>query len=147
MLATEQRSRDDVERRFAALQAQAQSGAPAGDAPAKSASSEEIAALKERQRRVLASIQQDLEASKQREAEMRQTFESTNGNNGVALADTVVGLRTENSALQTRLDDEHQRNAELTAKLQLAQRVTDLIFRMQKNGTQAGAATALPAPR
>lgn len=138
----ERRSRNDVERRFAALQAQLQSTA-AGDAPA--ARREEVEALKERQRRVLASIEQDLAASKQREAELRQTLESTQGGAGGALADTVSGLRTENSALQLRLDEEHQRNAGLHAKLQLAQRVTDLIFRMQNNAAQPVAAAALPA--
>ncbi len=143
-LAGERRSRDEVERRFAALQSQLQSAA-AGDAPAPAARREEIEALKERQRRVLASIQQDLTASKQREAELRQTLESSQGAAGVSLADSVSSLRTENSALQLRLDEEHRRNTELNAKLQLAQRVTDLIFRMQTNGAQPVAATALPA--
>jgi hypothetical protein len=143
-LASERRSRDDVERRFAALQVQLQSAA-AGDAPVPAARREEVEALKERQRRVLASIQQELAASKQRETELRQTIETAQGANGVSLADTVSGLRTENSALQLRLDEEHQRNANLNAKLQLAQRVTELIFRMQQNGTQPVAATALPA--
>jgi chromosome segregation ATPase len=143
-LAGERRSRDEVERRFAALQAQMQSAA-AGDAPAPAARSEEVEALKERQRRVLASIEQDLAASKQREAALRQTLESAQGAAGVPLADTVSGLRTENSALQLRLDEEHRRNAELHAKLQLAQRVTDLIFRMQNNAAPPVAAAALPA--
>ena len=44
-----------------------------------------------------------------------------------------------------RLDDEHQRNAELSAKLHLAQGETDPVFRMQNNATQAAAVTALPA--
>jgi len=140
-LAGERRSRNEVERRFAALQAQLQS-TPAGDAPA--ARREEVEALKERQRRVLASIEQDLAASKQREAELRQTIESSQGAAGGSIADTVSGLRTENSALQLRLDEEHQRNAELNAKLQLAQRVTDLIFRMQNNAAQPVAAVAPP---
>lgn len=142
-LASERRSHDEVERRFAALQAQLQS-APAGDAP-PGARSEEMEALKERQRRVLASIQQDLAASKQREVELRQALETAQGNGGASLADTVSGLRTENSALQLRLDEEHQRNAALNAKVQLAKRVADLIFRMQNNGTLPVAAAALPA--
>jgi len=53
----------------------------------------------------------------------------------VSLADAVSGLRTENSALQRRLDEEHRRNRDLQAKLQTATRVTDLIFKMQSSGS------------
>jgi hypothetical protein len=134
-LATERRQRADLEKRYSALQVQVQRTAGAGG-------SEEIEALKERQRRVLASIQQDLEASRQRERELRESLEQSRGNDAVSLADAVSGLRSENSALQRRLDDEHRRNRELQAKLQTATRVTDLIFKMQSSG--ATAATAAP---
>lgn len=133
-LATERRQRGELERRFAALQSQLQQ---AGDAPADS---DEIAALKERQRRVVASIQQDLQASQQRESELRGALERAQGSGGVSLADEVSGLRTENSALQRRLEEEHRANRELAAKLKLAGRVTDLIFKMQSGGAAAGAA-------
>lgn len=134
-LATERRQRADLEKRFSALQTQVQRTSGAGG-------SEEIEALKERQRRVLASIQQDLEASRQRERELRESLEQGRGNDAVSLADAVSGLRAENSALQRRLDDEHRRNRELQAKLQTATRVTDLIFKMQSSG----ATTATVAP-
>ncbi len=137
-LTTERRQRGELERRFAALQAQMQR---AGDAPGDN---DEIAALKERQRRVLASIQQDLQASHQREAELRAALERTQGTGGVSLADEVTGLRTENAALQRRLDEEHRANRELAAKLKLAGRVTDLIFKMQSTGATAGAAPTAP---
>lgn len=141
-LGSERRERDALERRYATLQAQVKA---AGNAPARgAASNEEIEALKERQRRVLASIEQDLLASKQRETELRQTLEQSQGDDATALADTVTTLRSENSALQIRLDDEHRRNRDLSAKLQLATRVTDLIFKMQTAGTQP--VTALPLP-
>jgi hypothetical protein len=143
-LTSERRARDDLERRYAALQAQVQATAKA--APAAGVSNEEMEALKERQRRVLASIQQDLAASKQREAEMRQALEQAQDPNGVSVADEVSGLRSENSALQMRLDEEHQRNRELSAKLQLATRVTDLIYKMQSTGTEGVAAVPLPEP-
>lgn len=143
-LTSERRARDDLERRYAALQAQVQATVKA--APAAGVSNEEMEALKERQRRVLASIQQDLAASKQRETEMRQAFEQAQGPNGVSVADEVSGLRSENSALQMRLDEEHQRNRELSAKLQLATRVTDLIYRMQSSGIESVTAMPLPEP-
>jgi chromosome segregation ATPase len=142
-LLTERRQRDELERRFAALQAQVQ--AAAGAAPRGGVSDEEVEALKERQRRVLASIQQDLAASKNREAELRQALEQSQGADGVSVAEEVGSLRSQNSALQMRLDEEHQRNRELSAKLQLATRVTDLIYKMQSSGSESVAAIPLPA--
>lgn len=126
-LAGERQERGDLERRFAALQAQMARSGGGGD-------SEELAALKERQRRVVASIQQDLLASRQREAELRTALERAEGGDGVSLADSVASLRAENAALQRRLDQEHQQNRELSSKLKLAGRVTDLIFKMQSSG-------------
>jgi hypothetical protein len=141
-LATERREHDEVERAYAALQAQVQAGAHA--APG-GASSEEIEALKERQRRVLASIQQDLEASRQREAALRQSVEQLQGGGAASLSDAMITLRSQNSALQMRLEEEHQRNRDLTAKLHLAMRVTDLIFRMRQSAEPQAVAVAQPA--
>jgi hypothetical protein len=45
-----------------------------------------------------------------------------------------------------RLDEEHQRNRELAAKLQLATRVTDLIYKMQSRGIESVAAVPVPEP-
>jgi chromosome segregation ATPase len=137
-LATERRERQEIERRYAALQVQLQAVA----ASARAGGSEEIEALKERQRRVLASIQQDLHASRQRESELQAALSRGNGAGGVSLADEVASLRTENSALQLRLDQEHRQNRDLSAKLQLATRVTDLIFKMQNGAPQPATATA-----
>ena len=141
-LVGERRERDDLERRFAALQAQVETAAKT--APAGGVSNEEVEALKERQRRVLASIQQDLAASRQHEAELRQALEESQGPNGVSVADDVSNLRAENSALQLRLDQEHQRNRDLATKMQLATRVTDLIYKMQSSGTESVAAVPIP---
>ena len=132
-LATERRERGDLERRYAALQQQLEHVAHSGN------DSEEVAALKERQRRVLASIQQDLAASQQREGELRAAL-TQQDDDGVSLADSVTSLRAENAALQTRLDDEHRQNRELASKLKLAGRVTDLIFKMQSSGATTAAA-------
>ena len=129
-LAIERRERSEIERRFSALQAQLDR------VGRNETDSEEVAALKERQRRVLASIQQDLAASQQRETELRTALEQSSGSDGVSLADSVTNLRAENAALQRRLDEEHRQNGELTSKLKLAGRVTDLIFKMQSGGTR-----------
>jgi hypothetical protein len=142
-IQSERREHDDLERRYAALHAQVEATQKA--APSGGASSEEVEALKERQRRVLASIQQDLAASKQREAELQESLERTQGADSVSVANQVTDLRSENSALQLRLDEEHQRNRDLSAKLQLATRVTDLIYKMQSGAVQGVAAVPLPA--
>jgi hypothetical protein len=133
-LLTERRERAEIEKRFAALQAQANAAAVSADP--HGVPSEEVEALKERQRRVLASIAQDLQASQQRETELRETLARSQGSDGPAIADQVTALRSENSALQARLEDEHQHNRDLSAKLQVATRVTDLIFKMRTAGTQ-----------
>lgn len=135
-LVTERRERQELEKRFSTLQIQVQKAAAAG----QGGNSEEIEALKQRQRRVLASIQQDLQASQQREGELRTALEQAQGTDAVSLADAVAGLRSENSALQMRLDQEHRQNRDLSSKLQLATRVTDLIFKMQTGGAQPAAA-------
>lgn len=142
-LLSERRERDSLERRYAALEKQAQAAAAAP--PANAVPNEEIEALKERQRRVLASIQQDLAASKQREAELQASLEQSQGSDAVSAAAEVTDLRDENSALQMRLDEEHQRNRDLAAKLQTATRVTDLIYKMQSGPVQGVAAVPLPA--
>src|SRR5205085_7317254 len=128
------RERADLERRYGALQQQLErvGHSSGGD------DSEEVAALKERQRRVLASIQQDLAATQQREADLRTTLAQQDGT-GVSLADNVTSLRAENTALQRRVDDEHRQNRELASKLKLAGRVTDLIFKMQSSGATTAA--------
>jgi len=136
-LLTERRERSEIEKRFAALQAQA--NAAATTAEPRGVPNEEVEALKERQRRVLASIAQDLEASQQRETELREVLTRSQGSDGPAIADQVTALRSENSALQSRLDDEHQHNRDLSAKLQVATRVTDLIFKMRSAGAQPAA--------
>jgi chromosome segregation ATPase len=132
-LATERRQRGELERRFAALQQQLERSGSSDD------DSDEIAALKERQRRVLASIQQDLQATQQRERELRATL-AQQDSDGVSMADNVTSLRAENAALQQRLDDEHRQNRELASKLKLAGRVTDLIFKMQSSGSTTATA-------
>lgn len=49
----------------------------------------------------------------------------------------VPAIRAENAALRSRLDEEHHRTEELAAKLKLATRVTDLIFKMQAQQAQS----------
>jgi hypothetical protein len=135
-LATERRERDDLEKRFAALTVQLEQQAAA---PPPSSDNPEMRALQEDQNRLMAAIQQDLEASKRREAELRATIATLQsaegqGSGDVALVDQVGDLEAENRALQASLDAEHERNVELAAKLEVATRVADLIFKMRSEG-------------
>jgi hypothetical protein len=75
-----------------------------------------------------------LTASQQRTAELEQQLQAAAGR-GVA-AGEVATVQAENAALRTRLDEEHRRTEALAAKLQLATRVTDLIFKMQAQQAQ-----------
>ena len=129
-LEAERRARENLTRRYAALEEKLRT---AGERPPEAAPSEpeEIAALRARQEKALASIRRELAVSQQREQELRQTLQTTQGPDAISLADAISNVRGENSALQVRLDEEHQRNRELSAKLKLAMRVTDLIFKMQ----------------
>jgi hypothetical protein len=141
-LATERKARQEITQRFEQLQVEYERLRRAAPAPAAGAAAEEIAALEARQRRVLASIEKDLFVSRQRENELRNALEASQGPQAASLATAVSDLRAQNNALQTRLDDEHRENRELSAKLNLAGRVTELIFKMRN----ANAAVAAPAP-
>jgi chromosome segregation ATPase len=135
-LSNERQARADLESRFAALTVQLEQQAAAPPPPTDNA---EMRALQEDQNRLMAAIQQDLEASKRREEELRATIatlqsaEGEGGGSG-ALVDEVNDLEAENRALQASLDAEHERNVELAAKLEVATRVADLIFKMRSEG-------------
>ncbi|MGE0520040.1 MAG: hypothetical protein AB7P78_13695 [Candidatus Binatia bacterium] len=133
-LANQRRDRAALEERFNALRAEVERTAAAQD-------DGEVAALAERQRRALASLEQELDASRRRERELRATVESSQGN-GATLAEEVISLRARTATLQRELDEQHQQNRQLSAKLQVASRVTELIFKMRANGVEG----APPAP-
>jgi len=139
-LSNERRDRDDLERRFAELQIQLEQQ-PAVAAVAEPGDSEMNELLAD-QRRLMASIQQDLEASRRREAGLRETIASLQGEGSSQLTDQVRDLESENLALQSSLDAEHDRNVELAAKLEVATRVADLIFKMRREGPATSEAVA-----
>jgi hypothetical protein len=88
----------------------------------------------------MASLSQVLDADRRRqedlEAQLVALQTGAPGTEGAVSADSA-----EVHHLRTRLEDERRKNAELTAKLKLAGRVTDLVFRMQNQ-----AAPQPPAP-
>jgi chromosome segregation ATPase len=129
-LAGEREQRADLERRYEDLKAQMAATGAAAAAP----SGAELGELQEEQRRVMAAIQQDLEASRRREEDLRAQLVAAQGPDADALSDQVINLQAENEALQASLDDEHRSNKELATKLEVATRVADLIFKMRSEG-------------
>src|SRR5262249_51882101 len=133
-LKAEREARQELAARYEQLQTQVRQASEVRVESLSDLQREEIAALKQRQERALAEVQRDLLLSRQHEKELSEALAASQGGQAAPLASAVSDLRSENSALQQRLDDEHRQNAELSAKLQLAMRITDLIFKIQ-NGT------------
>ncbi len=109
----------------------------------ESAATAELQARLERlqaeQKARLESFNRALAASQQRAAELEQQLAAAQADKPAATdqaaAPELESIRTENATLRARLEEEHRRTADLTAKLKMATRVTDLIFKMQ--GQQA----------
>jgi septal ring factor EnvC (AmiA/AmiB activator) len=145
-LAEERVNRDRLAAQFEALQQQA------AEAPASAGATSKINELNDRLRHLEAEKQQladsfkhGLAESQQRSADLEQQLAAARtASAGDGRADGVASIRAENSALRTRLDEEHRRTEELAAKLQVATRVSDLIFKMQTQPEPAGAAHAQP---
>jgi hypothetical protein len=91
----------------------------------------------------MASLAQVLDADRKRqedlEAQIIALRTGAPGTEGAVAADS-----NEVRHLQNRLEEERRKNAELTAKLKLAGRVTDLVFRMQNQANPQAAAPANP---
>ncbi len=97
--------------------------------------------LQQEKQTIAQSFKQSLAESQARTAELeheltlaRSTDHAQPGADG-----ELANVQAENAALRSRLDEEHQRTEELGAKLKMALRVTDLIFKMQAQQTTAAA--------
>lgn len=109
----------------------------------ESAATAELQARLERlhaeQKARLESFNRALAASQQHAADLEQQLAAAQADKPAATnqaaAPELASIRTENATLRARLEEEHRRTADLTAKLKMATRVTDLIFKMQ--GQQA----------
>jgi chromosome segregation ATPase len=133
-LNQERQARDALATEYEKLRARAEAPAPEED----SALQAEIEQLKAEQQRVLANIERDLEASRKREKDLEEALAEARRNQQGASPEVVNSLKADNAALQARLDEEHRRNQELSAKLKMATRVTDLIFKIQAERERQG---------
>jgi chromosome segregation ATPase len=107
--------------------------------------------LENRHQEAMASLARTLESERKRNDELADQLSSARTQAAAvvqqaALAPVVAtddkAFRAEGARLRSQLEEERLRNAELAAKLKLAGRVMDLIFRLQPQGAETA-----PAPQ
>jgi predicted RNase H-like nuclease (RuvC/YqgF family) len=146
-LAAERVERERMADALRALQEQA-SHAPQPDTPESTPENTELQAridsLRAEKEAATESFNRSLAASQQRTAELERQLAASQAaaaaaaNAGAAPTDgDAASVRADNQALRARLDEEHRRTEELAAKLRIATRVTDLIFKMQAQQARA----------
>ena len=116
----------------------------AGTTPEDAELRARIEALNAEKDAIVESFNQNLAASEQHTKELEEQLAAAQAATaataepaGATAPDGEAGAaRDENAALRARLDEEHRRTEDLAAKLRVATRVTDLIFKMQAQQAQ-----------
>jgi predicted RNase H-like nuclease (RuvC/YqgF family) len=139
-LDRERAARERLAQDFQALQQRADA-ASAGIQSANTENGElraQLKQLEEEKQKITESFKRSLAESQQRSTELESQLAQarTADNADTTSAGELSSIRAENSALRARLDEEHRRTEELAAKLKVATRVTDLIFKMQAQGSR-----------
>ncbi|MFI5397321.1 MAG: hypothetical protein ACHQ9S_17425 [Candidatus Binatia bacterium] len=138
-LEDERAARERLAQDFHALQERVSTertatAAVSGDAPEVRTRLQE---LEEEKQNLTQSFNRSLAESQQRAAELEgQLALARSAPSASARDGDAASVRAENTALRSRLDEEHRRTEELGAKLRVALRVTDLIFKMQAQQAQ-----------
>ena len=150
-LAAERVERERMADDLRVLQQRAPQAAE-GEAPQQAETTPEDAELRARiealnaeKDAIVESFNQNLAASEQHTKELEEQLAAAQAATaataepaGATAPDGEAGAaRDENAALRARLDEEHRRTEDLAAKLRVATRVTDLIFKMQAQQAQA----------
>jgi len=139
-LDQERAARQRLAKDFRALQQRADAeSAGTQDASAENTELQlRLKQLEEEKHNLTDSFNRSLAESQQRAAELERRLAQahTAENANVASDGNLTNTRAENAALRARLDEEHRRTEELAAKLKVATRVTDLIFKMQAQGSE-----------
>lgn len=139
-LENQRAARERLAEDFRALQERAVSDRAA--TPAASGSSPELRTrlreLEEEKQNITQSFSRSMAESQERAAELERqlTLARTAPAVDTTSAGEVSAARAENQTLRSQLDAEHRRTEGLAAKLKIAMRVTDLIFKMQGQQTQ-----------
>jgi hypothetical protein len=106
--------------------------------------------LETRQQELMTSVARTLEADRQREEQLTAELTAARVEQQQRRADPPTAtaasdrseLEAENTRLRSQLDTERRQNARLMAKLKVASRVADLVFKMRQQGMSVD---ALPA--
>jgi chromosome segregation ATPase len=150
-LAEEHAARERLAAELLALQQRPEPEAPAADESTPEAVElrARVEALRAEKDAIVDSFNRTLAASQERVSDLERQLSEAGS---AAVAGAAAGataeaesaaVRAENSALRARLDEEHRRTEELAAKLRVAMRVTDLIFKMR---AQQAPSRSFPAP-
>jgi len=134
-LGSERRAREELTRKYEASRKRS----PDAPSPEMTALRAEVETMRHAHQEALAGLERDLAASRSHERELLDALATAEkGRDGPSL-EVFAGLRAENAALRSRLDAEHQENRTLSAKLKMATRVADLIFKMRAGQEQVSA--------
>ncbi len=142
-LAAERVQRERMADELRALQQQAAHAPPPEPAETTAENAElqaRLESLRAEKASITESFNRSLAASQQRTAELERQLAASQAaaTAGAATGDAdAASVRADNQALRARLNEEHRRTEELAAKLRVATRVTDLIFKMQAQQVQA----------
>lgn len=138
-LEDERAARERLARDFRALQERAVTERTAAEAASRDTPQvrTRLQELEEEKQNITQSFNRSLAESQQRAAELERQLALTRSTSGPSPGDgDAASVRAENTALRSRLDEEHRRTEALGAKLRIAMRVTDLIFKMQAQQAQ-----------
>lgn len=133
-LAAERMQRERLADELRVLQEQAAHAPQTDDSPQNAELEARIDRLRAEKEAITENFNRNLAASQQRTAELERQLAAAQAAaaSGAASDDSnPTSVRADNQALRARLDEEHRRTEELAAKLRVATRVTDLIFKMQ----------------
>lgn len=139
-LAQERNEREHLASELSALQRRAEDD---GGHPKKAPKDRDLRArlrsLEKERDTVVESFNRSLAENQQRTTELEQALALARATAATAVASAggtgqpgdSAAMQVENTALRGLLDEEHHRTEKLAAKLKIASRVTDLIFKMQ----------------
>jgi uncharacterized protein involved in exopolysaccharide biosynthesis len=143
-LADERAAREDLARQLAATEPQPPEPRPQTTAAEEVMADElraRVRALEDERAAIVEGFDRNLAASNQRIAELDARLATAD-----RAAANAASLQQENAELRARLDAEHQHTEELAAKLHLAERITDLIFKIRAQQSVRPALPVAPLP-
>ena len=148
-LTDERAARERLAQDLQALQARTMETNPPVVADADSNLQAQLAKLQAEKNAAVDSFNRKLAESQQHVSELEHelsSYQTTGATAGDSSNPDLVKLRADNAALADRVEQEHQRTEQLAAKLKMASRITDLIFKMQAQPRPRQALQLQPSP-